>query len=211
MKVRNSLIVFSIFCFFFLFFSLGSVNAQNISFLPGELVNLTGIKCLNLNNSDCNNTIACNISIFYANNSILIVNQSMTILSGGFRNYNTGLTPTNELVLSAIVNCDNGGLEDFSIVIAYDEDLVDIHYWLYGSLMFFGIILSIYGFKKDKMIYIILPGMIFMLIGINIIANGFPNLDDQYLSGGVGTILLGIGASFIFHEIGKLGGVADKK
>jgi len=210
MKTKHLVIFSSVFIFLFILFNANFVIANNISFSPNELINITGIKCLDQNNSDCSDTIECNISILYQNNSFLIANQSMDILDSGFRSYNTGITPTGELKLFAVVNCENGGIEPFTIIVAYDEDSVDIHYWLYGSLMFFGIVFSIYGFKNDKFIYIVLPGFMFMLVGLNIIANGFPNINDQYISGGAGTILMGIGASFILYQVGKIGEL-DKK
>ena len=209
MKLKSSLIVFSI--IFFTLFNLNFVLADyNITFSPNTLVNLTGVKCLNQNNSDCSEEIPCNISILYQNNSFLIINQTMINLPAGFRNYDTGLTPIVEIIWSAVVNCANGGIEPFNIVVSYDEDAVDTHYVLYGLLGFFGIIFALYGFKKDKMYYVILPGFMFLLMGLSIIANGFPNLNNQYLSGGAGTVMLGIGASFIFYELGKIGSSVEE-
>jgi len=210
MKTKTFILFFSIFIFLFILFNINFIIADSLSFSPNELINITGIKCLTQNNSDCDNSVGCNISILYQNNSFLVVNQSMDILDSGFRSYNTNLTPTEEIVLSAVVNCDNGGIESFLINVEYDEDEVDIHYWLYGSLMFFGIIFSIYGFKKEKIIYVLLPGFMFMLVGLNIITNGFPNISNQYISGGSGIILLGIGVGFILYQVGKIGEL-DKK
>ena len=207
MKLKHSIIVS--FIFLFIFFSMSFVSANNITFSPGELVNITGIKCLDQNNTDCSEDIVCTISIIYQNNTVIILNQSMDVHDSGFRSYNTGLTPEQEVTYSAVVNCENGGIEPFLVVVSYDEDDVDTHYYLYGSLLFFGIVFSLYGFKKDKMIYVILSGFMFLLVGINIIANGFPNIDNQYISGSSGIVLLGIGASFIFHEISKLGKVEE--
>ena len=156
--VMNEKILF-IFIFAFLFLNL--VYAQNsIQFYPGSLVNITGVRCLEKNNSVCSNSINCFITIINDTEDFLYINQTMNVLPNGFRSFNVGYAPNYTTEWSAVVDCDNGGIEEFIIEIGETKTdwetafiagmvgLISIYalagsyifnkeYWLIKSFMYF--------------------------------------------------------------------------
>jgi len=153
---RRTLIIF-----IFFFISLNIISAQNtIQFYPGSLVNITGVRCLEENNSLCPDSTNCYITIINDTENFLYTNQTMSVLANGFRGFNAGNAPNYTAKWSAVVDCDNGGIEEFIIEIGETKTdwetafiigmigLISIYalagfyifnkeYWLIKSFMYF--------------------------------------------------------------------------
>jgi len=105
------LLVFVIIC-------IGFVSAQNsIKFNPGELVNITGVKCIEKNDSGCNDAVSCNITAINDTQDFIASQQAMVVLPDSFRGYNLGYAPNYTTEWSAVTSCSNGGIEEFIIFI----------------------------------------------------------------------------------------------
>lgn len=106
----------------FIFVSLslctGIISAQNtMQFNPGDLVNITGVKCLDQNESSCANAVLCNITIINDTQDFLVLDKQMDFLPDAFRSYSAGYAPNYTTEWSAVVVCINGGIEEFVILI----------------------------------------------------------------------------------------------
>lgn len=88
---------------------------DSIKFNPGDLVNITGVRCLQRNDTICGADISCNITIINDTQDFLYSNASMDILNSGFRSFNAGYSPNYTTTWSAVTDCDNGGIEEFII------------------------------------------------------------------------------------------------
>ncbi len=88
---------------------------DSIKFNPGDLVNITGVRCLQINNTICDADISCNITIINDTQDFLYSNASMVILNNGFRNFDAGYAPNYTTTWSSVVDCQNGGIEEFII------------------------------------------------------------------------------------------------
>jgi len=171
------------------------------NFRVGELINITGVRCLDRNNSVCDNSVACNITMLNLTGDFIFINESMDIQPNGFRSFNTGINLTEETRLSGVIDCSNGGTTSFIVYLSLDEDEIDTHYWLFGTLIVNSIIFFILGKKKQKFIYGVFSGFILMLVGITIIMNGFPNIDNLTITEGAGSIFFGLGAWFVISYV----------
>ncbi len=102
----------------FFFISLVSAADYNsIQFNPGDLINITGIQCIDKNNTPCSTNINCTITAINDTQDFIANNATMFALSNGFRNYNLGYAPNYTTEWSAVVSCENGGIEEFVIEI----------------------------------------------------------------------------------------------
>ena len=112
MNNKILLIFFSIFCI-----SLISATYDLQDFYINEQMNLTGIKCLELNNSACEATVNCYLTVMNSTQDIVVNNQTMIAYSGGYRSYDLGLAPADSVEWSVNIFCDNGGSVSFIIFI----------------------------------------------------------------------------------------------
>ena len=102
----------------FFFISLTSAADYNsIQFNPGDLINITGVQCIHKNNTPCNSNVDCAITAINDTQDFIASNITMNTLSNGFRNYNLGYSPNYTTEWSAVVSCENGGIEEFVIEI----------------------------------------------------------------------------------------------
>ncbi len=184
-----------------------SAAPKTILFSPSELINITGIMCIQGNNTICSDGIGCNITVLNQTGGFLVANETMDIQPQGFRSFDTTLTFSNEIELSAVTRCDNGGIEEFVIVIKFDENAVDTTYGIYSFLVATASVFFILGLNKDRFIYKTLSGFMLMLMGLNIVTNGFPNISNFFITYGSGSIIIGLGAVFILSDVERLGGL----
>jgi len=110
----------NIYFFFIVLFSLTSISfvlaeQDSIQFNPGDLINITGIRCIEKNNTICNEDVVCNITIINDTQDFLYTNATMDVLNNGFRCFSAGYSPNYTTTWSAVVDCDNGGIEEFVI------------------------------------------------------------------------------------------------
>lgn len=96
---------------------ISASNEKVIEFNIAEEVNLTGVQCVHLNNSACGTGITCYITALNETQGFLASNVTMINLDNGFRNYNLGFAPNYTTSWSAVVSCDNGGIQSFIISI----------------------------------------------------------------------------------------------
>ncbi|HDK42364.1 MAG TPA: hypothetical protein ENG87_03220, partial [Candidatus Pacearchaeota archaeon] len=128
--------------FVFFFISLTSAADYNsIQFNPGDLINITGVQCIDQNNTPCSTSTNCTITAINDSQDFIVNNITMNTLSNGFRNYNLGYSPNYTTEWSAVVSCENGGIEEF--VIEIGEKISD-----WETAFMFGLIglIFIYGF-----------------------------------------------------------------
>lgn len=141
-------------------FCLTFISANSMEVNPGDLVNITEVRCLNANNSLCADSVNCSITIINDTEDFLYTNQTMTILANAFRGLDAGYAPNYTAKWSAVVDCANGGIEEFIIAIgetATDWEtafmigliglivlfvfagysIFDKEYWLIKSLFYF--------------------------------------------------------------------------
>jgi len=148
---------------------IGLLSAQNsISFNPGELINITGVKCLEKNDTSCSNYINCYITIINDTEDFLYINQTMDILADAFRGFNAGYAPNYTTEWSAVVSCDNGGIEEFIIEIGEGE--TD---WENGFIMGLVGLIAIYAmagfFIFDKEYWLLKSFLYFAALGMLIV------------------------------------------
>ena len=184
---------------------VSAAEPKTILFDTEQLINITGVRCLQQNNTPCGTGIGCNISIMNSTGGFLFSNYTMDNQDNGFKSFNTALSYNSEIELSAVVDCDNGGVEEFVIAIRFDEDLVDTTYGIYGFLLGGSVLFFILGLKKERFIYKTFSGFMLFLLGINLIINGFPNITSSYLTEGSGIAIIGLGAFFILSDVERLG------
>ena len=84
---------------FLISFSLAE-DYNSIKFNPGDLVNITGIKCIEKNNSICRPTYNCTISVIDDLQVFIASNSTMIDLPDGFKNYNLGYAPNYKIVVN---------------------------------------------------------------------------------------------------------------
>lgn len=112
MNNKILLIFLGIFCI-----SLISATYDLQNFYINEQMNLTGIKCLELNNSECADTINCYLTALNNTQDMIVNNQTMVVYTGGYRSYDLGLAPADPAEWSASISCDNGGSVSFIMFI----------------------------------------------------------------------------------------------
>ncbi len=162
---------YGLFIFAFLLFSIsfGLFSAQDsIQFNPGELVNITGVRCLNINDSLCADSINCNITIINDSSSFLFTNEIMDILVNSFRGFDAGNAPNYTTEWSSVVDCSNGGIEEF--VIEIGETKTD---WETGFIIGLVGLIAIYAlagfFIFDKEYWLLKSFLFFAAFGMLII------------------------------------------
>ena len=148
---------------------INMVLAQNtIQFNPGDLVNITGVKCLYQNESICADNIICNITVINDTGDFLVLNKEMNVLADAFRNYNCGYAPNYTAEWSAVVSCDNGGVTEFIINIG--ETATD---WETGFIFGMVGLIAIYAlsgfFIFDKEYWMLKSFLFFAAFGMMII------------------------------------------
>jgi len=160
-----------LFIFIFLLLPMGSgllLAQDSIQFNPGTLVNITGVRCLNVNDSLCADSINCNITIINDSSSFLYTNEVMTILANSFRGFNAGNAPNYTTEWSAVVDCSNGGVEEF--VIEIGETATD---WETGFIVGMVGLIFIYAcagfFIFDKEHWLIKSFLFFASFGMSIV------------------------------------------
>jgi len=94
-----------------------ATDYKAIQFNPGDLVNITGVLCTEKDNSACADTVNCSLSVINDSQDFIVSNLTMLVATGGFRNLNVSYAPNYTTTWSAVVSCDNGGLEEFVIEI----------------------------------------------------------------------------------------------
>ena len=171
MAMNDKKIYAGLFIFMFTIISLGFVCAQNtIQFNPGDLVNITGIKCLQQNGTLCPDTILCNITVINDTQDFSVLNQQMINIANAFRNYNIGYAPNYTATWSAVVTCSNGGLEEFVIEIGETATNWETAFILgMVGLIFLYAFIGFYIFEKEywlikSFLYFASLGMLIILI-----------------------------------------------
>lgn len=185
------------------------VSASEIIFKPNQLINISTIECFELNNSLCSAGVICNLTMQNSSGDFLFLDIIMSPLDNGFRHLNTNLTFAVETELPSVVHCNNGGVKSFIVVVEFDEDEVDLTYYLNGFLLVTATTFFILGLKKDRFIYKIFSGFFLLFLGMEIMLNGFPNITSSYLTEGTGILLIGLGAFFVLHDVSRLGGLFE--
>ena len=168
------------------------------------------IACFDENNTPCVPSTICRLTVNDPDMINLIDGQNMTH-NNNFYNYTVDSTlVTNPGRYSAVVRCSGltNGFSTFSFLITHDgidpTEGVTMSYFavgLFGLLVATGLL--IFGFTTRKFIFNILGGMILMLIGTFLLANGIPGIDNLFLTNGIGIVILGLGAYFTIFESTK--------
>lgn len=166
--VMNKQKVFASGIVFFLIIVSTILAQDSIQFNPGELINITGIKCLEQNESSCSDSIACNITVINDTQDFLVLSQEMYILPDAFRGYNVGYAPNYTTEWSAVTNCDNGGITEFVIFIG--ETATD---WETGFIIGMIGLIAIYAlagfFIFDKEYWMLKSFLFFSAFGMLIV------------------------------------------
>lgn len=204
-----------------LLLSIILVSAQDsIQFNPGDLVNITGVRCLQANDSICLDTTICYITIINDSNDFLYTNETMNILDNGFRCFSAGNAPNYTTTWSASVDCDNGGVEEFIIEIG--ETVTD---WETAFIVGMIGLISIYAlagfyiFNKEywlikSFLYFAAFGMLIVLINsARILAIGSDSITIVTVGYIIGIISLSVMFLylFVFFFIGIIKSLKEKK
>ena len=219
MMTKKQLFIPSI--FFFLLMIISFVSAQDsIQFNPGALVNITGIKCLEKNESICSDDIVCNITVINDTQDFLVLNQEMYLLPNAFRGYDAGYAPNYTAEWSAVASCDNGGITEFIIFIGETKTdwetgfiigmvgliaiyalsgffIFDKEYWMLKSFLFF----SAFG-----MLIVLINSAKIFAIGTN--SNTIMNMGLLIAITSLSVMFLYL---FVFFFIGIIKSLKDKR
>jgi len=87
----------------------------SVEYNPGDLINITETKCLEVNDSNCDNTTVCYLTVINDSKDFLVSNVTMDVIANAFRSYDLGYGPNYTTTWSAVMNCQNGGVEEFII------------------------------------------------------------------------------------------------
>jgi len=201
--------------------SIGFISAQDsIQFNPGALVNITGVKCLEQNDTSCSDEVNCSITIINDTEHFLHVNQSMIVLTDAFRGFNAGYAPNYTAEWSAVTSCENGGITEF--VISIGETKTD---WETGFIIGMVGLIAIYAlsgfyiFGKEywmlkSFLFFAAFGMLIVLINsakIFAIGTNSNTIMDMGLLVAITSLSVMFLYLFVFFFIGIIKSLKDKR
>jgi len=196
MKTKN-ILIFSI-ILFSIILSLNLISASHSFVFERETTIDLHISCFNTTNSFCSSSTNCQISVYYPNQSVLALNQSMTY-NETFYNYSLNPTQTTELgEHNVIINCQGteNAFSTFNFLITQEgkerlnsgEGLS-----LFGSIivmLFIGIFFFFISFAFKGIVgkiicigfagTILVIALLYSLVILNQVFGGFSVLTETY-------------------------------
>lgn len=155
--------------------------------------------CVDAGNAPCVTTTQCYISLKYKNGPMILSNRTMTYIYP-YANYT--LPAQSELRdYTATINCFSGGVngtQDYDFKVNVSGDNRD-NYAVLLILGLFAILIFAFGFYNNSIWLVYISGVMFLVLGVYDLINGFNNFRDVYTD----TIgYVSIGLAVIFFVIG---------
>ena len=196
-KILSSLLVVS----FLIILGVNFISAMQ--FNPGDLINITEVRCLEKNSTLCSNSRNCTITVINDSKDFLYINQTMNILANSFRGFNAGYGPNYTAQWSAVVDCANGGIEEFIIEIgeATTDWETSFIIGLIG-LIFLYAFTGLYIFDKEywlikSLLYFFSLGMVIVLMNSTKIISVGDN-SDKIITVGYTIAIISLSVMFLY-------------